>query len=447
MARDTAILGAGIIGLTMAHRLSVLGHRVTVYDRAPQIGGLSAATALHDFTWDRFYHVISSGDHALLALLEELGLSEEVRFGTARQGIYIDSAVRSLVGPMDLLRLPRLSMLDKFRLGMLALRGHRPRPDHELDGQTAAEWLTRRCGQRAFDRFWRPLLRSKLGDAANQASARFIHSTLQRLQRARGHGHTEQFGYVAGGYQRILDRMQQNLLQRGADIRLNHDVENVVVTAKDQVTVASNGKEHLHDRVIATLPNPVLAGVLSDLRPQDRDRLAATPYLGTICTVAIGRTPLSGHYILNLAEPDLAITGVIEMSALVDGAATRGHTLVYLPRYAVSTSPQFEQPDRELARTALQDLHRIFPATSDGWLLHSEVHRARLIQPIPLAGAPDHAPPREVVPGRVFCVTNAQLQPGALNNNDCVALAEAAARRLAASTTPESTDPATQPAR
>jgi protoporphyrinogen oxidase len=119
------------------------------------------------------------------------------------------------------------------------------------------------------------------------------------------------------------------------------------------------------------------------------------------------------------------------MTAVVDPARTAGSTLVYLPRYEVADSPLFGEPDEVLAQQALADLHRVFPATMRNWQLGHVVHRARLIQPIPMAGVPAAVPPREVVPGRIYCVSNAQLPGGALNNNDCVALATRAAPAIA----------------
>ena len=429
MGDRIAVVGGGITGLSLAYRLIKHGHRVTVYDGAPSLGGLSVSADFGDFTWDRYYHVIAGSDQTLLDLIDEIGLGDEVRWQTTRQGIFIDGKVRSLVGPMDLLRLPGLSIVDKFRLGLLALRGHRPCSDRELDSTTSADWVRKRCGERAYQRFWAPLLRSKLGDAATTTAARFIHATLTRLHSARGSSNKEQFGYVVGGYRRILSTLEQQLLEHGAELRANSPVKSV--RADDRGTIVETGvTSERYQRVVVTLPNTHLANVVEDLEPSEKQRLSATPYLGTVCTVAVGKTPLSGHYILNLTDEQLSITGIIEMTAVVDKDQTAGHTLVYLPRYAVTDSPIFKQSDEQLAESALNDLRRVFPQADNDWLLSHKVQRARLIQPIPIAGGESHAPPREVVPGRVYCVSNAQMPPGTLNNNDCIAHATQAAASL-----------------
>jgi len=412
-------------GLTLALRLCARGDAVTVFDAHDEPGGLSVTAAFPGFQWDRFYHVIAGSDRALLSLLDELGLGADLRWQQASQGVYLHGRVRPLVGPRDLLALPGLSLLDKLRLGWFALTGHRARPDRELDESTSADWVRARCGERAFTTLWQPLLRAKLGDAAPRVAARFLHATFARLHAARSSGR-ERFGYVRGGYRRILDALVQRLRALGVAIRGGARVAAVRADGGG-VAVRTQHGEETFARAVVTVPNPQLAAIVADLADTDRERLRGTPYLGVACTVAVGRTPLSGHYILNLCDDGLQLTGVIEMTAVVDRTETAGHTLVYLPRYALHDAPLFAADDAEIADRALQDLARVFPQTSSGWLVHTAVHRARLVQPLRFANAPPYAPPREVVRDRVYCCNNACLPPGTLNNNDCIALATAAA--------------------
>ena len=120
---------------------------------------------------------------------------------------------------MEFLRLPGLGPLDKLRLGAHdRLRVAR--------SATASAWSASRstpgCGggraTRTFEQFWKPLLRAKLGDAYRSASAAFIWATIQRLYAARRSGlKKEMFGYVAGGYARVLDRLGAALTAEGVE--------------------------------------------------------------------------------------------------------------------------------------------------------------------------------------------------------------------------------------
>ena len=72
---DVAIVGGGVLGLTLGLRLAQRGHQVTVLEAESQVGGLATADAIGHIRWDRFYHVILGADTRLLALLSELKAS------------------------------------------------------------------------------------------------------------------------------------------------------------------------------------------------------------------------------------------------------------------------------------------------------------------------------------------------------------------------------------
>src|SRR5258706_8250611 len=82
---------------------------------------------------------------------------------------------------------------------------------------SAQDWLTRWCGRRGYEVFWRPLLRAKFGPFYDQVAAVFIWATLTRLFGARsGAAAKEKLGYVRGGYRTILDRFETRLARAGA---------------------------------------------------------------------------------------------------------------------------------------------------------------------------------------------------------------------------------------
>ena len=68
------IVGGGILGMTLAHRLAQQGKDVTLFEAADHLGGLADAWQLGDVTWDRHYHVMLLSDPHLRGVLAELGL-------------------------------------------------------------------------------------------------------------------------------------------------------------------------------------------------------------------------------------------------------------------------------------------------------------------------------------------------------------------------------------
>lgn len=49
----TAVVGGGILGLTVALRLAQRGDDITVVEAAEDLGGLASAWQVGDITWDR----------------------------------------------------------------------------------------------------------------------------------------------------------------------------------------------------------------------------------------------------------------------------------------------------------------------------------------------------------------------------------------------------------
>jgi len=175
------VVGGGMLGLTLAHLLSSRGKQVTVLEAADRAGGLASAWRLDDLVWDRHYHVTLLSDTRLRALLSELGLEEEMAWLETRTGCYAGGKLYSVSSSTELLRLPVLNLVDKLRLGATVLYASRIRDGRRLEKMLVADWLTRWSGRRTFERFWRPLLRSKLGENYRITSAAFIWAVIARL--------------------------------------------------------------------------------------------------------------------------------------------------------------------------------------------------------------------------------------------------------------------------
>ena len=55
---SVGIVGGGILGMTAAFRLAQAGVRVSLYERAPDLGGLVGSFDFDGTQVDRFYHVV-----------------------------------------------------------------------------------------------------------------------------------------------------------------------------------------------------------------------------------------------------------------------------------------------------------------------------------------------------------------------------------------------------
>lgn len=438
-----AVIGAGMLGLTLAYRLAKQGHQIRIFEAGDTLGGLASAQDYGEFVWDRYYHCILPQDGKLIGLLKELGLGKELRWNATGTGYYARGKFHSMSNNRDFLVFPLLNLLDKFRLGLTILYATRFADPYKLYGVTAKAWLTRMCGRKTYEVFWLPLLKAKFGPFHDQIAAVFIWATLTRLFGARTAGENqENLGYVRGGYGAILGRLEESLRASGADIRLGTAVTRIRTLpaadgglSKCEVTVSAKGakeESQAFDHVFFTAPTSLARKVVApDLAPY-AERMAewyptSHAYLGVICLVLVLKKPLTPYYVLNIGE-DLGLTGLIEMTNLIDPAEeTKGRSLVYLPRYLDSRDARFEDPDEKVLRDFVGGgLSKLFPGFSEKTdLVSYSVHRARYVQPLPLArdsqGEIRPAPPLE----RPFQILNtSMLRCATLNNNEVVGLVD-----------------------
>jgi protoporphyrinogen oxidase len=434
----TAVVGGGVLGLTLAWRLLALGHRVELLEAAPYFGGLASACDYGEFRWDRYYHCLLPSDERLIGLVRELGLGGDLRWTRTRTGYFGGGRFHEMTGGADFLRFPLLSFLQKGRLGAALAFATRFSDPQQLYSIPASEWLGRLCGRKTFEIFWKPLLRAKFGAYHDRVAAVFLWATLQRLWKRPAAGQKKgTLGYVHGGYDAILRQLTVQSVARGAQLTSGARID--AIRAADggrrcQIDFTRPGaaaETRSYDQVFFTAPVGE-ARRLTDaaLRPAVErfaaDHPAATTYLGVVCTVLVLKRPLTPYYVVNLADERLELTGLIEMTNLIDPSAeTAGRSLVYLPRYVDSADPLFEQGDDAILESALaRGLKLLFPDLKDVEIVRREVHRARFVQALPVVQAAPQGSPIPPLEAPFQMVNSALLRAATLNNNEIVGLVD-----------------------
>jgi protoporphyrinogen oxidase len=419
------IVGGGMLGMTLATRLASAGHQVTILEAAPNSGGMAGSAEIGGYTWDRFYHVILGSDSQLHALLAELGLSDRLRWQPTGTGFYVDGRLHSLSSTLEFLTFPALGVLDKARLGATIIYASRIRDWRRLEALTARRWLSRWSGTRTWDRLWRWLLRAKLGDNAELASAAFIWAIIARMYGARRTGmKRETFGYVEGGYATILRRFDEHLRQLGVETVYGARTTEVRDDGDGAVVRTTAGPRRF-DHVVLTIPCSRVAELCPQLTEAERERLHRVRYQGIVCATLLLEQPLDRYYITNIADPEIPFTAVIEMTALVDRRVFGGHSLVYLPKYLTQDDAFWGRSDAEIRETFLAALARMYPHFDPGQVKAFQVSRVREMLALTTVNYSVNAlPPLRTSADRISVVNSAQIANGTLNVNETVALAD-----------------------
>ncbi len=466
-SQNIAIIGSGFLGLTLALRLVESGNQVTVYESAPEIGGLASAWQIgNDIVWDKHYHVTLLSDSFTKKIVEEIGLGDEFEWVETKTGFYTDGKLVSMSNTLEFLKFPPLDLISKFRLGGTIFYAARVKDWKALEKISVEDWLTRLSGKKTFEKMWKPLLKAKLGGAYKETSAAFIWATIQRMYAARNSGlKREMFGYVRGGYARVLERFGEYLQAKGVEICLSSQIETVenledgklILTAKtqrrgegmlEQSAVAdgfsvknpslsdfksqiSNQKtkaqrpktESRFDKVILTCPSNIAAKILPQLTEAEKAKLKNIKYQGIVCASVVLKKSLSNFYVTNITD-ETPFTGIIEMSALVDKKEFGGNALVYLPKYVAPDDELFEKTDAEIEEIYLSALEKMYSHFDRKDVLAFKISRVRQVFPLPTLNYSENVPNVKTSLENVFIVNSAQITNGTLNVNETIQLAE-----------------------
>ncbi len=420
------IVGGGIMGMTLARRLVQQGHEVTLFEGAPDLGGLVSSWKLGDVEWDKFYHVILLSDFHTRNMLQELGLEDEINWVETKTGFYIKGKLYSMSDILEFLKFPTLNLFDKFRLAFTIILASKIKDWKRLEKIPVTTWLRKWSGKNTFENIWMPLLRAKLGDSYQRTSAAFIWATIQRLYGARRSGlKKEMFGYVPGGYKRIVETFKKKLLAEGVLIKTNHQVNQITSVLKEKPGILfTNGQSEIFDNVIVTLPSGIASEVCKGLSTSEIQKHNEIEYLGVICVAVLLDKSISPFYVTNITDTWVPFTGVIEMSALVDKNYFGGHSLVYLPKYISPEDPLFDQPDEQVKDYFGSALMKMYPWLTENNFKYKGVARAKHVITVSTLGYSDNLPNiKTSLPG-VYIVNSAHIQDGTVNVNETIKVAE-----------------------
>ncbi len=426
------IVGGGILGMELGRQLAQTGDDVTVFEAATEPGGLAMTWEIAGTRWDKHYHVILPTDTRLVELIEDLGLGDDLVWNKSSTGLYAGDTLYSVSSTAEFLRLPSLRLVDKFRLGVTMFYASRVNNWQRLEKISAERWLSRWSGKKTYREFWRPLLRSKLGDNTDNASAAFIWAIMKRLYKARTSGaKVEKLGFAAGGYGPILDAMVETITTAGVDLKTGAKVSSVTTNLAGGTTVTlAEGTTYDFDKVVVTTTAPVIKDIVAELNETERANLDKIIYQGIVCVSMVLDRPLGGFYVTNITDDGFPFTGVIEMTALVD-PATFGHkNLIFLPRYTTQEDASWGWSDDEVVATFTKSLQRMYPDLAEDNVLEAKVSRVRNVLAVSALNHSESIPPVWTSVPNVAVVSSAQILHGTLNVDETLGVIEAALPEL-----------------
>jgi protoporphyrinogen oxidase len=425
-----AVVGGGVLGTVLTLRLAEAGADVTLLERGDTLGGLAGSFDFGGHRVDRFYHVVAPSDERMIALAEELGISDELSWHPVGVGFHIDGELHDFNGIGDFLRFSPLSPWGRARLAWFVAQCQLRRSYDKLEDVELHGWLRRHCGKKVYNRIWKPLLDSRFDGEHDGLPATYLWARTNRMRSARtGDGGAETMGCLKGGHERLIEAAGARAVELGAQIRVGAGVEGLVMGADGSVQgVRVDGEDELYDLTIPTLQPPALARLLPESL---HGLLAAYPqrFLGCVCLILKLRESLLPYYSVNICDPT-PITTVVETSHVVGTEHTDGLRLAYLPKYCEAGSESFNQSDDEVYRSFTDMLKKIAPSFREEDVVDWTVQRAPLVEPVHARGvAPRVAPTWPGVDGLALASAS-QVYPRLLNGESVIGMAEQVAAEV-----------------
>jgi protoporphyrinogen oxidase len=448
-----AVVGAGVCGLTAAHRLARAGHAVDVYERWPGLGGQAATMDVGEgHRLERYYHHLFTSDTHIAALFAELGMPDAIEWRPSSVAFFARGALHPFVTPLDLLRFKPLSPLSRVRMGAAALALQRFAGDRApYERITARAWIERRMGRQAWEEVWGPLLRGKFGERADDIAMVWLWSKLRLRRSVKGEDvRQERLGYPRDSWEPLFAALARSIEDAGGHVLTDRPVARIErAGAGFTVRAGAPGSfrrghdprvyepfaDAHYDRVLATVPNDVFEqlldpGLAAELGEGYLARVNSIEYFAALCLLLETDRAFSPYYWTNVADRTLPFVGVIEHTNFVEPARYGGRRFLYVANYLPHGHELLELGADALLARYEPGLRAINPAFSRAWVRNVWRHAEPAAQPIVTVGYADRIPPlRTPAPGLVLANTT-QVYPEDRGTNYAVRLGDQAARAL-----------------
>lgn len=285
-AKSVAVIGAGITGLTAAHRLMRAGHRVTVYEASDRIGGCVGSERVDGWLVESGPNSIQDNCPEFTSLVNELGLAERLHEASpAARNRYLLRDGKLLAAPMSpggFIGTPLLSARAKLRLfGDLFKR-----PVTRANDVSVADFFRDHFGAEIVDYAVSAMVSGIYAGDANLLSAQHAFPTLWKLE--------QEHGSLLRGLKASAKAKRAAGGRRGPPRIVSFDDGLAVLT--NAITAAlPEGAIRLGQRVRSILPGAP-CGVITDQGGESHDAIVLAASASGLAQLGIGETgerPLS----------------------------------------------------------------------------------------------------------------------------------------------------------
>ena len=425
-----AIIGGGIIGLTLGYSLIKEGHNVTILEKNSQAGGQARSLKINDFTIERYYHCILGSDLNVISLIKELGINDKLFFVDATSGCYSEGKIYPMSKPADFLTFPPLSFFERSRLA-LGSQYIRLVPDWKaLDNISLKGYLEKIYGKKVYNKFWKYLFKAKFDRTVDKLSATYIWSRVKRIsssdQKLLG---WDKIGYLRnGGYSMIVNKLNGEIEKNGGKVLLNKNVKKFIIEKNKIKGIELEDGIFEADKVISTIDLDSYKHLFPD-GYDDYQRSLDIDYMNIICVMLISKKKLTPYHTLYILDENIPFTGIIEMTNLIDPSDVGGKNIIYLSKYISPGNPYFDKPSQELIDDFVSWLIKMFPEYDISNIEQTFCSKEKSVEPVHCIGSGNEIPVITPVE-ELYLINSSQIHPKIPHCNALIELAGEAIKKL-----------------
>lgn len=406
--KKVIVAGGGPMGLATAYYLSK--HKdveVEVYEAGSRLGGMSVSFDFGGLDIERFYHFICTSDYPLFELLDELDLTDKLRWSETRMGYFHHNKLHEWGNPWALLKFPHLDLVSKIRYGLMAFTSTKRSDWSKLDKIDAVTWIKKWIGEKAYDALWKDLFELKFYEFTNNLSAAWIWTRIKRVGNSRKNLFQEKLGYIEGGCETLMIALEKALRDRGVKIHLNSPLQQVEVEDNRVQSILVNGGSVPCDAVVSTMPLPYVPNLIPNMEESLRAKFHSVDNIAVVCLIVKLKKAVSPYFWLNIVDERMDIPGIVEYSNL----NPLDDNIVYIPYYVPGENPIYSDSDEVFRNKAKSYLKIINPELTDDDFIEIEVSRYRYAQPICTPEFMSKLPPIKLPIDGMFVVDTSYYYP------------------------------------
>lgn len=408
---NIGILGGGALGLAAAYELVKSGHQVTIIERATEKGGLAGCIKIGNSNIERFYHHFFLSDKALLDLVNELQLQNELLWLESKMAFYSGGKTYPFGTPKSILQFSPLSFVNRLRFAISSLYLSKLSDSSGLHSTPAVDWIKKYAGEKVLKVIWEPLLIHKFGKHYNEVPIAWLWKRFQVRAVSRDKtGTKELLGYFKNSISVFIEALTNAIEKKGGIFHYGEAVKSIQQN-NNQITVTTETQTFSFDKVIATFAPEIFCKLAEGLSEEYLQKSNQLHYTGVVCPIFILNQKFSNFYWINIGDTQLPFNGLIEQTNFLPKELYGNKHILYISNYCFTTHENYNMPLEHLKQVYIKGLQKLNPSFNESWIEEIIWSKAPFAQPVIGLNRISNIPNLETNVVGLYNVTMAHIYP------------------------------------